>query len=55
MVWLILTFHEKTCRAAPILVSISVSGQYQYFDGIKIGQVCYTSTNSVAYALCLLL
>ena len=40
-----------TTRAAPILVSVSVSGQYQHFDGIRIGQVHYTSTNSVVLAI----
>ena len=40
-------------RAVLILVSVSVSGQYQhnYFDGIGIGQVHYTSTNSVVHAI----
>ena len=33
-------------RAAAILVSVSVPA---YFDGIGIGQVHYTSTNSVKY------
>ena len=40
-------------RAAPILVSVSVPEPIPgFFDGIGIGQVGYTSTNSVA---CLLL
>ena len=38
------------CRAAPILVSVSVLGQYQhFFDSIRVGQVHYTSTSSVVH------
>ena len=40
-------------RAAPVMVSVSVSGQYQYFLMVSesVKYAIYTSTNSVVYAL----
>ena len=48
--------HLQLNRAAPFLVSVSVSGLYQhFFDGIGIGKVCYISTNFIVGVLYLLL
>ena len=41
-------FKVNHFKAIPILIPVSLSGLIpEVFDGIGIGQVCYTSTNSV--------